>query len=83
MLESGSAAAAFVDLARTKFGVKRFVLQSSTAIEEGGPAMGKVHTLLKERGDRGEIGWAVLRPSWFQGELHMFSPLSFYLPALP
>jgi festuclavine dehydrogenase len=29
--------------------------------------MGGVHALLKERGDRGEFEWAVLRPTWFQG----------------
>ncbi|KAH8682273.1 hypothetical protein BX600DRAFT_448127, partial [Xylariales sp. PMI_506] len=28
--------------------------------------MGKVHTYLRELGDRGEIEWAVLRPTWFQ-----------------
>ncbi|KAM7206590.1 hypothetical protein V8F33_000233 [Rhypophila sp. PSN 637] len=47
-------------------GVKRFVLQSASCIEPGGPAMGKVHGYFRELGSRGEIEWAVLRPSWFQ-----------------
>ncbi|KAM7208108.1 hypothetical protein V8F20_001654 [Naviculisporaceae sp. PSN 640] len=47
-------------------GVRRFVLQSASCIEPGGPAMGKVHGYFRELGSRGEIEWAVLRPSWFQ-----------------
>lgn len=42
-------------------GVRRFVLLSSSLIEEGGPAMGAVHALLHRRAPE----WAVLRPSWF------------------
>jgi ergot alkaloid biosynthesis protein len=42
-------------------GVRRFVLLSSSLIEEDGPAMGKVHALLRRRAPE----WAVLRPSWF------------------
>jgi ergot alkaloid biosynthesis protein len=42
-------------------GVRRFVLLSSSLIEEGGPAMGSVHALLHRRAPE----WAVLRPSWF------------------
>ena len=42
-------------------GVRRFVLLSSSAIEEGGPAMGLVHALLHRIAPE----WAVLRPSWF------------------
>lgn len=42
-------------------GVKRFVLLSASLIPEGGPAMGQVHKLLRERASE----WAVLRPSWF------------------
>jgi uncharacterized protein YbjT (DUF2867 family) len=56
---------AFVDFARER-GARRFVLQSASSIEEGGPAMGKVHSYLKELGERGEVEWAVLRPTWFQ-----------------
>lgn len=42
-------------------GTRRFVLQSSSLIGEGGPAMGAVHALLHQRAPE----WAVLRPSWF------------------
>lgn len=42
-------------------GVKRFVLLSSSLIDEGGPAMGAVHALLSQVA----LEWAVLRPSWF------------------
>ncbi|MEQ6021970.1 NmrA family NAD(P)-binding protein [Streptomyces salinarius] len=42
-------------------GVRRAVLLSSSAIPEGGPAVGTVHRALP-----GLFGqWAVLRPSWF------------------
>jgi uncharacterized protein YbjT (DUF2867 family) len=50
----------FIEQAITN-GVKRFVLLSSSLIEEGGPAMGAVHTLLRQIAPE----WAVLRPSWF------------------
>jgi uncharacterized protein YbjT (DUF2867 family) len=56
----------FIDFARER-GVRRFVLQSASSIEPGGPAMGKVHSYLIELGQRGEVDWAVLRPTWFQG----------------
>jgi festuclavine dehydrogenase len=55
----------FVELARGR-GVRRFVLQSGSPIEAGGPAMGKVHEHLRELGQRGEVEWACLRPTWFQ-----------------
>lgn len=42
-------------------GVRRTVLLSSSAIPEGGPGAGAVHTLLPGLFDE----WAVLRPSWF------------------
>lgn len=42
-------------------GVRRLVLLSSSAIEEGGPAMGGLHRQLRETAPE----WAVLRPSWF------------------
>lgn len=42
-------------------GARRFVLLSSSAIDEGGPAMGQVHAALKGLAPE----WAVLRPSWF------------------
>lgn len=62
----------FVDFARER-GARRFVLQSASAIEAGGPAMGKVHAYLRELGTRGEVDWAVLRPSWFQRECSFVS----------
>jgi uncharacterized protein YbjT (DUF2867 family) len=42
-------------------GVRRAVLLSSSAVPEGGPAVGQVHGALPELFDE----WAVLRPSWF------------------
>jgi ergot alkaloid biosynthesis protein len=50
----------FIELAIAR-GVRRFVLLSSSALEEGGPAMGAVHALLHRIAPE----WAVLRPSWF------------------
>jgi uncharacterized protein YbjT (DUF2867 family) len=42
-------------------GVHRAVLLSSSAIAQGGPAVGMVHQALPELFEQ----WAVLRPSWF------------------
>ncbi|TVT53829.1 ergot alkaloid biosynthesis protein [Amycolatopsis rhizosphaerae] len=42
-------------------GVHRAVLLSSSAIPEGGPAVGRVHEALPDLFEQ----WAVLRPSWF------------------
>jgi uncharacterized protein YbjT (DUF2867 family) len=64
-LNADSVMTQFVDFARRR-GVRRFVLQSASSIESGGPAMGKVHEYLKELGQRGKVEWAVLRPTWFQ-----------------
>lgn len=50
----------FLRQARTA-GVRRAVLLSSSAIPEGGPAVGAVHQALPGLFDQ----WAVLRPSWF------------------
>ncbi|MFI1942347.1 NAD(P)H-binding protein [Streptomyces virginiae] len=50
----------FLDRARAA-GVRRAVLLSSSAIPEGGPAVGQVHQALPGLFD----AWAVLRPSWF------------------
>ncbi|MFI6858211.1 NAD(P)H-binding protein [Streptomyces sp. NPDC050416] len=50
----------FLDRARTT-GVRRAVLLSSSAIPEGGPAVGTVHRALPDLFEQ----WAVLRPSWF------------------
>ncbi|ALG10383.1 NAD(P)H-binding protein [Kibdelosporangium phytohabitans] len=50
----------FLRQARTA-GVHRAVLLSSSAIPEGGPAVGTVHQALPDLVEQ----WAVLRPSWF------------------
>ncbi|MEV0281981.1 NAD(P)H-binding protein [Streptomyces sp. NPDC050610] len=50
----------FLQRARSA-GVRRAVLLSSSAIPEGGPAVGAVHRALSGLFDE----WAVLRPSWF------------------
>ncbi|NSC24967.1 NAD-dependent epimerase/dehydratase family protein [Streptomyces albus subsp. chlorinus] len=51
----------FLERARAA-GVRRAVLLSSSAVPEGGPAVGAVHAALR----RGMVEeWAVLRPSWF------------------
>ncbi|MEU5952964.1 NAD(P)H-binding protein [Streptomyces sp. NPDC047525] len=56
-------------------GVRRFVLLSSSAIEEGAPGAGEVHRALRQLAPE----WAVLRPSWFMqnfvnpGHLHVES----------
>ncbi len=42
-------------------GVRRAVLLSSSAIPEGGPALGKVHQAVREMMPE----WSVLQPSWF------------------
>ncbi|OBQ49433.1 NAD(P)-dependent oxidoreductase [Streptomyces sp. H-KF8] len=42
-------------------GLRRAVLLSSSAVPEGGPAVGEVHRALPGLFD----AWAVLRPSWF------------------
>jgi uncharacterized protein YbjT (DUF2867 family) len=44
-----------------EWGVRRFVLLSSSLLEPGGPMMGEVHAWLAESAPE----WAVLRPSWF------------------
>lgn len=50
----------FIDIAK-HHGVTRFVLLSSSAIDAGGPAHGKVHEYLAGLG----VEYAVLRPTWF------------------
>ncbi|MCF0077069.1 NAD(P)H-binding protein [Streptomyces lomondensis] len=50
----------FLRRARTA-GTRRAVLLSSSAVPEGGPAVGVVHQALPELFEQ----WAVLRPSWF------------------
>lgn len=59
----------FVDLARgPPYGVKRFVLLAATAIEAGGPFFGGTMGYLAELGRKGEIEFAILRPTWFQSK---------------
>lgn len=55
-------------------GVRRFVLLSSSLLEEGGPMMGAVHAWLRANAPE----WVVLRPSWFMqnfSELHHREPI--------
>lgn len=53
-------------------GVNRYVLLSASSIPEGGPAMGRLHSLLSEIAPE----WAVLRPSWFMQNFSMMGHLS-------
>lgn len=67
----------FVEFARER-GTKRFVLLSSSAIEEGGPLMGKVHEYLK--GLEGEgMEWCAVRPAWFMGECVCVAAIPLFL----
>src|SRR4051812_9495778 len=50
----------FLDEARRQ-GVRRVVLLSSSAVEEGAPALGELHHLVRTTVPE----WTVLRPSWF------------------
>ncbi|CCF41403.1 AFUA_2G17970 family ergot alkaloid biosynthesis protein [Colletotrichum higginsianum] len=61
----------FIDQVRMKGDTtvtKRFVLLSGSPIEPdiNGYAMGRPHAYLKDLGDRGEVQWAAIRPTWFQ-----------------
>ncbi|AUI59018.1 NmrA family NAD(P)-binding protein [Amycolatopsis sp. BJA-103] len=58
--DPGAVMLPFLRQARTA-GVHRAVLLSSSAIPEGGPAVGTVHQVLPDLFEQ----WAVLRPSWF------------------
>ncbi|KAK4248490.1 hypothetical protein C7999DRAFT_13616 [Corynascus novoguineensis] len=55
-----------IDVAREAGRVRRFVLLSASPLDKGGPAMGQAHAYLDELGQRGEVEWACLRPTWFQ-----------------
>ena len=59
-MEPHSVMAPFIERAMQS-GVRRFVLLSASLIEEGGPAMGETHRMLREAAPE----WAVLRPTWF------------------
>ncbi|GJC86026.1 agroclavine dehydrogenase [Colletotrichum liriopes] len=58
----------FIDQARLKGHAKRFVLLSGSPLEPdiNGYATGRPHAYLKELGDKGEVEWAAIRPTWFQ-----------------
>jgi len=58
----------FIDLAQ-EHRVERFVLLSQSPVDENGPAFGRIHRYLLELGNKCNIGWAVLRPTWFQRAL--------------
>ncbi|KAH8766839.1 hypothetical protein F5883DRAFT_79099 [Diaporthe sp. PMI_573] len=55
----------FIDLARKEYGVERFVLQSATSVEAGGPFFGGTAKYLQELGARGGVGFGIMRPTWF------------------
>ncbi|KAI8231047.1 glycoside hydrolase family 2 [Colletotrichum sp. SAR 10_77] len=58
----------FIDQARLAGKAKRFILLSGSPMEAdiNGQGMSRPHAYLKELGDRGEVEWAALRPTWFQ-----------------
>lgn len=58
----------FIDVAR-EHNVKRFVLLSAIREDETTPGTGQIHKYLKEVG----VEWAVLRPTWFMGRIHLWS----------
>lgn len=55
----------FVDLARREHAVRRFVLLGATLIGPGGPSYGGTFAYLQELAAKGEVEYAVLRPTWF------------------
>ncbi|KAK7436489.1 hypothetical protein CaCOL14_003783 [Colletotrichum acutatum] len=58
----------FIDQARLKGHVKRFVLLSGSPVEPdiNSLGMGRPHAYLKQLGEKGEVEWAAIRPTWFQ-----------------
>lgn len=65
VLESSPILNDFIDLVRLQHGVRRFVLLGASAVEAGGPAFGGTAAYLQELGGRGEVGFGVMRPTWF------------------
>ena len=59
----------FTDTAKAH-GVERFVLVSSIREDETTQGRGKVHAYLKAL----DVEWAVLRPTWFMGKVHLVKP---------
>ncbi|KAI0124623.1 hypothetical protein BJ170DRAFT_465874 [Xylariales sp. AK1849] len=68
----------FIDLARERR-VKRFVFLSQSPVDKNGPAFRRIHLYLLELGKKGNIGWAVLRPTWFQQN---FSELGYHIDSI-
>lgn len=60
----------FTDFAISK-GIQRFILLTSSAIEMGGPAHGKVHEYLVQK----SVDYGVLRPTWFMGMCNLAKTL--------
>lgn len=58
----------FIDQARLKGHVERFVLLSGSPVEPdiNSQGMGRPHAYLKQLGEKGEVEWAAIRPTWFQ-----------------
>ncbi|KAL2200039.1 hypothetical protein P885DRAFT_66910 [Corynascus similis CBS 632.67] len=65
-VDSGRLLSDLIDVARETGRVRRFVLLSASPLDKGGPAMGQAHAYLDDLGQRGEVEWACLRPTWFQ-----------------
>ncbi|KDN70634.1 putative AFUA_2G17970 family ergot alkaloid biosynthesis protein [Colletotrichum sublineola] len=65
----------FIDQARSRGRIKRFVLLSASALEPDiiGLAMGRPHAYLKQLGDKGEVEWAAIRPSSIVNESMIYS----------
>ncbi|KAL8635593.1 MAG: hypothetical protein Q9228_006930, partial [Teloschistes exilis] len=59
----------FIEMAREKYGVRRFVLLSSSSMEKEGWGLGKLHALLADMGEKGDVEWCVLRPTSFMENL--------------
>ena len=63
----GDAGPVMIDFVREAIvsGVRRVVLQSGSPVPPGAPGTGKVHAWLADNAGDANVGWAVLRPSWF------------------
>lgn len=72
----------FIEMARGKYGVRRFVLMSASLVEKGGWGLGKVHEVLEGMGERGEVEWCVLRPTTFMGSFVLFRSVPPFFPLL-
>lgn len=70
LLDPAPAVNSFIDLAISKYGVKRFVLLGGSQLELGGGHVGKVWQHLVEIG----TDYCVLLPTWFMGALWPHTP---------